>query len=552
MVARDAAARSGKRVSAGRELDRFVFVPQRDVFGNAGDDRRPLLLGQLDDLASTSRWSAGCRCRPIRGSVAPESRLQRKVWSFEGCSDRRTVAVESTDDRRRETCPANRRSDASDFAGRKYSACADPKYICDSRVAEVQGVAAGVAWRTRGDASVKNSFGIEVKGGPAVRVNGDILVAPEAPGVDGRRYAVLDALRFVLALWVTVGHYEMFPLFAGVNGATPVGRFLIHAWQSIVFGTPAVIVFFVISGFCIHLPYRGDKKMDVGRYYLRRYTRILIPVAAALGVYRFVGQHFVFWGEHSILWQSPLWSLLCEEIYYAAYPPLRKLRGIVSWERVIPVAFAVSVGVAAMHRHAMSWHDYGPLGTAVILLPVWLLGCLLAEKADALQAQRTEGGWRIWLWRFGVWFASWVTEMLHFKAHLPLTQTMAWFGVIAYLWVKNEIARGKTRAPSRVLVWAGLWSYSLYLVHAQAPDLWYALNIQNAGPRLTWCGVIVSSLVGAYLFYLVAERPSHQLARWIGRMRPGAPSVSVGVGLHASSIGDGSGVSAGAVGATTI
>ncbi len=59
----------------------------------------------------------------------------------------------------------------------------------------------------------------------------------------------------MLALWVTIGHYEAFPLFAGVNEATPVGRFLVHAWQSIVFGTPAVIVFFVISGFCIHLPF---------------------------------------------------------------------------------------------------------------------------------------------------------------------------------------------------------------------------------------------------------------------------------------------------------
>ena len=91
-----------------------------------------------------------------------------------------------------------------------------------------------------------------------------------------------------------------------------------------MFGTPAVIVFFVISGFCIHLPYRGDGKMQVGRYYLRRYTRILIPVAAAVGIYRSVGQQFVFWGEHSILWQSPLWSLLCEEIYYALYPLLRR------------------------------------------------------------------------------------------------------------------------------------------------------------------------------------------------------------------------------------
>jgi peptidoglycan/LPS O-acetylase OafA/YrhL len=345
------------------------------------------------------------------------------------------------------------------------------------------------------------------------------------------RYAVVDALRFVLALWVTIGHYEMFPLFAGVNEATPVGRFLVHAWRSIVFGSPAVIVFFVISGFCIHLPYRGDRKMEVGRYYLRRYTRILIPVAAAIGVYQFVGQRFVWWGEHSILWQSPLWSLLCEEIYYAVYPMLRRLRRALGWQRMILAAFAASLGVAATHFRALSWYDCGPLGAAVILLPVWLLGCSLAEEVEMLQALRADAWWRIWMWRFGVWFASWITEMLHFKAHLPLTQTMAWFGIIAYLWVKNEIVWSKTRAPSRVLAWAGLWSYSLYLVHPQTADLWYALNIQNVGPRLFWCGVILSSLAGAYAFYLVVERPSHLLARWIGTTRSGAASGNAGLGV---------------------
>lgn len=354
------------------------------------------------------------------------------------------------------------------------------------------------------------------------------------------RYAVLDALRFVLALWVTIGHYGMFPMFAGVSEATRAGRFAAHAWQSIVFGTPAVIVFFVISGFCIHLPYSGDRKMDIGRYYLRRYTRILIPVAAAVGVYRSYGQQFVFWGEHSILWQSPLWSLLCEEIYYALYPVLRRLRRAVNWQRVIAFAFVMSVVVAATHVRALSWHDFGPVGTAVILLPVWLLGCLLAEQADGLPAMSGDGQWRIWAWRFTAWLASWVTEMLHFKAHVPVTQTMVWFGLIAYLWVKNEITWSKTRSPSRVLAWAGLWSYSLYLVHVQAEWLWYWpqahwLSGATIGSRLNWFAVILSSLLGSYIFYLAVERPSHRLARWIGSTRkaPGIETTGSGaVSLH--------------------
>jgi peptidoglycan/LPS O-acetylase OafA/YrhL len=324
-------------------------------------------------------------------------------------------------------------------------------------------------------------------------------------------YAILDALRFVLALWVAVGHYEAFPLFAWVDSSTPFGRFITHGWNSLVFGTPAVIVFFVISGFCIHLPFHGERELEIGRYYLRRYTRILIPVAGALCVYRWSGQRMLLLGEHSILWESPLWSLLCEEIYYAAYPGLRWLRNRFGWSKVLPVAFVAAVGEAATHLHTVTWHTYGPLGTALILLPVWLLGCLLAEQSGELQAESS--GAQIWMWRFLAWLGCWVSEMLHFKGGVPYTQTMVWFGILAYWWVRKEIAYGKMRAPNRYLVWAGAWSYSLYLLHHEGAMLFERLPVPSFGHVLTWFGAMGSSLAISYAFYLLIERPSHRLAR---------------------------------------
>jgi peptidoglycan/LPS O-acetylase OafA/YrhL len=170
-------------------------------------------------------------------------------------------------------------------------------------------------------------------------------------------------------------------------------------------------------------------------------------------------------GEHSVLWESPLWSLLCEEIYYAAYPGLRWLRNRFGWRWVLPTAFVASVGVAATNVHTLMWHAFGPFGTATILLPVWLLGCLLAEQSEGLQA--ASNGAEIWMWRFLAWLGCWTSEMLHFKGGVPYTQTMMWFGILAYFWVRKEIAYGKTRTPNRWLVAAGAWSYSLYLVHHQ-------------------------------------------------------------------------------------
>src|SRR5260370_1171252 len=146
-------------------------------------------------------------------------------------------------------------------------------------------------------------------------------------------------------------------------------RLLTRGWDTVVFGTPAVIVFFVISGFCIHLPFIGSETISIGRYYLRRYTRILIPVAGALCVYRLFGQHLIFWGEHSVLWESPLWSLACEEIYYAAYPLLRWLRNRLGWKKFLPAVFVAGGASAAAHPRSLPLAGLGPPGAAPVLPP---------------------------------------------------------------------------------------------------------------------------------------------------------------------------------------
>jgi len=71
---------------------------------------------------------------------------------------------------------------------------------------------------------------------------------------------------------------------------------------------------------------------------------------------------------------------LCEAIYYAAYPGLRWLRHRFGWRSVLAIAFLASVGVAATNVHTLTWPTFGPFGTALILLPVWLLGCACSRS----------------------------------------------------------------------------------------------------------------------------------------------------------------------------
>jgi peptidoglycan/LPS O-acetylase OafA/YrhL len=132
---------------------------------------------------------------------------------------------------------------------------------------------------------------------------------------------------------------------------------------------------------------------------------------------------------------------------------------------------------------------------------------------------------QIWAWRILIWLGCWTSEMLHFKGGIPYTQTMVWFGVLAYWWVRKEIAYGNTRAPNSYLVAAGAWSYSLYLVHHEGGVLYSRLRLPDLGPMATWFGVMACSLAFAYVFYLSVERPSHQLARRV-RLAPATGSIS--------------------------
>src|SRR5580658_5352825 len=129
------------------------------------------------------------------------------------------------------------------------------------------------------------------------------------------RYFALDALRFVLAFWVVIGHFRTFPLFGSETHQTGVVRWLARGFDTVVWGPPAVMAFFVISGFCIHYPNRSPGAFPVLMFYGRRYTRILVPVGVALLLMRMLFGAVDVWGASSILWKGTLWSLLCEEIY---------------------------------------------------------------------------------------------------------------------------------------------------------------------------------------------------------------------------------------------
>src|SRR5438477_1992376 len=125
------------------------------------------------------------------------------------------------------------------------------------------------------------------------------------------RVAGLDSIRFVAAIWVVMSHgaAPLKPLFSD-----PVARLISGGFSSSFNGIAAVMVFFVVSGLCIHLPYVNAQSLPVMEFLLRRYIRIGLPLLAILLTIVVLG------GKAYEAGDAVLWSVYAELVYYSMYP----------------------------------------------------------------------------------------------------------------------------------------------------------------------------------------------------------------------------------------
>jgi len=305
---------------------------------------------------------------------------------------------------------------------------------------------------------------------------------------------------------VVFSHYGLEPNNAlWVPNSTHLGRivglFVMHSLS----GAAAVIVFFVVSGLCIHLPYVEGQTLSIGSFYARRILRIVPP---ALVFYILLGRTTSIWYNPQ---QTVLWSILCEFVYYLIFPALLYLRRRTNWIVVLLGATACALALFIHHqRTAAQWpNSYTDLGwsTWVIGLPCWLLGCILAEHYAGFPTLSVP---MVWIARLGILAFSIAIDIAKYSYAYDWTHPcvlLDLFSVGVFAWLGLEIAHFQRYKPWPWLEWAGSWSFSLYLVHTLIPH-WAVV------PH--WLPY-VEALLASYAFYRLIERPSHRLATRAGR-----------------------------------
>jgi peptidoglycan/LPS O-acetylase OafA/YrhL len=330
-----------------------------------------------------------------------------------------------------------------------------------------------------------------------------------------KRIEGLDSIRFVCAFVVVLFHCGVVP--GQALGTSTFGFLIGAALRSFFNGPAAVIIFFLISGFCIHFPFRDGASVDLSSYYSRRLIRICGPALGALVFWKWIGV------RAKIDDPGIYWSIICEAEYYLLYPLLLTLKLRIGWWPLIAgaglVAYAFAFSqVPAIEQAAGGYPAFG-CWNWLIGLPCWLMGCYLADEFERFPQPSAI---QIWLIRISVFLTSVVLLILKSHAtsiYLSNPFTLNLFAVLGCFWLGLEIVYRREVSASALLEWAGKWSYSLYLMH---PAAFRLVTLQRwLDPVLSsnWRNLLLffCSLPIAYAFYLVVESPFHRLAITVSR-----------------------------------
>jgi peptidoglycan/LPS O-acetylase OafA/YrhL len=341
-------------------------------------------------------------------------------------------------------------------------------------------------------------------------LNGNFAVRMINPS--SRIYRV-DSLRFIAALWVVFSH-GILPTKSSFSD--PVAQLIASALGASFDGISAVMVFFIVSGLCIHWPFVNVERVPLANFLARRYLRIGMPLATVLIFMSVVG------GNASERGHEVLWSIYAELVYYTIYPVLFLAARRFGWGALISCSGVISIALVFLHPVYTNVQQFGPL-TWLWGLPIWLAGCVLAERLRSGRMPNLPGN--IWLWRLGAWGLGVLALFGEFHSRIVIGYpiSMLPFAVYGYFWLNKELAN---QSPGwQWLERCGRASYSLYLVHNIVLGA-----VADYFPH-TYAPILFPfscAAIGAvtYLFYRLVERPSHLLARRIATLLSGPAAKS--------------------------
>jgi len=345
------------------------------------------------------------------------------------------------------------------------------------------------------------------------------------------RYTSLDGLRGMAALVVLVHHcFLISPQLSAAVDSNATGPFEAWVWwitftplHLIWAGQEAVIVFFILSGFVLTMPFVRSHRPSWRAYYPKRMIRIYLPVWASLvfallmawmiprvanpDLSSWVNLHdeaptvvadaFLLRGAGSL--NSPLWSLQWEMQFSIVLPlyVVLALRFRRAWLPCLVGLFLLVAGGNII---------YSPLP---LFMPMFGIGVLMAERRDVLE--RWGLALKFWGWAGLLGLSMVLLCSRWLFPQLPGVISLAAIGgallLFAFIACRSAISLGN----NSLVQWLGTRSFSLYLVHEPiVVSVVFSLHATN--PFQVLVIAMPFSLLVAEIFFRLVERPSRRLA----------------------------------------
>ncbi len=358
--------------------------------------------------------------------------------------------------------------------------------------------------------------------------------------------ARIDFLRGVAALGVVLFHVRT-DLWVGW-AAFHTGSGASNGWDACLawLGVPmsfmgaGVVLFFALSGYCIHWPQAqaammGNDKPDWMAFFRRRLARIYPPYLGAvllsvvvLGLTSGVsGDDWRRSLSSGLMLQNyvppvgqissnpSLWSLPVEAELYLAYPLWWWLGQKFGWAWACGLALLTCLAFKLVGTAGMPWAG----GCSLSYCGLWCAGAWVAD----LQARK----------QLPVWHSAHAGGLAMVVAVAVLVEVLnrhsvwsfwCWSlaAVGAVFWAA-DVPQTPHPRPGRLMILLakiGTFSFSLYLIHYPLFKLagWYWVRHYGDKPSSLLVALLAVAAVVplAWLYYHWVERPTHRLARFWG------------------------------------
>jgi len=361
-----------------------------------------------------------------------------------------------------------------------------------------------------------------------------------------KRLRSIDALRGIAALGVVLYHT------VGPHPVIQHGFFnyLVVPFQYLFAqGYVGVFLFFVISGFCIHLQWAKARaagsayEIDFKAFWKRRLRRLYPPYLFALALYLAmtavtsgidITKFYVYDMVMHLLMLHNLdphtsysingvfWTLAIEEQLYLAYFGLLFMRMRWGWRTALTVCLSARVGWFFLSYFAYRFYKVGiPVGEAAAThWFTWALGAISVEAAVGLirlpdWCRNIRVGAAALACAVALTYTLPVIDqdgVLHMLGSLALHPVwgIGFFVLVNYVVTAEEDWRARLNTPRlvRMMAYIGVFSYSLYLTHQLVIMVSWRFVVAGWPPMANSLLLVTPVAVGfAWIFFWLFERP---------------------------------------------